>query len=130
MALTKEQIFAAKFERLKRVAVPEWGGEVWVKAMTVGERDAFEAGNRAVKDTGEDPWRDVKSRLVVATACDESGALLFDESDVLRMRNDLLAAPVDRLADVAMDLAGMTKKDAETLAAELKNGQSAASHSA
>ena len=39
MALTADQILAADDMGLKEVAVPEWGGSVFIRVMTVGERD-------------------------------------------------------------------------------------------
>lgn len=119
MGLTREAILAAKFERLKRVSVPEWGGDVWIKAMTAGDRDDFEAAHRAMREAGDDPLRDVKIRLVIATACDEAGVKLFADADAATLREHPAGA-IDALADVAMELAGMTRRDAETLAAQLK----------
>ena len=42
MALTADQILAADDMGLKEVNVPEWGGSVYIRVMTVGERDEYE----------------------------------------------------------------------------------------
>lgn len=128
MGLTKEQIFAAKFDRLKRVHVPEWGGDVWVKALSADERDSFEADNREVREAGGDPYRGLRARLAVITVCDEAGNLLFDDGDAAEL-GKRLAGPLDKIADVAMQLCGMSKRDAQQLVDELKNAQAAASPS-
>lgn len=129
MSLTKEQIFAAKFQRIKSLHVPEWGGDVWIKAMTAGERDDFEANHRALKDAGKDPLRHLRARLACATVCDEEGNLLFAESDIDAL-SEHPASALDRIADLAMELCGMKTADAEQLAASLKNGRAGSSPSA
>ena len=40
MALSKDQILSADDMGLLEVAVPEWGGRVFVRVMAVGERDS------------------------------------------------------------------------------------------
>lgn len=129
MGLTREEIFTTRFPKFKTVAVPEWGGEVSVKSMTAGERDDFEAAHRAIRDAGDDPLRDLKIRLVIATVCDTGGTRLFSEADTAALREQPAGA-IDALADVAMQLAGMTKRDAETLAVELKNARNVSSPTA
>ena len=42
MALTKDQILAADDMGMLKLAVPEWGGDVYIRVMSVGERDASE----------------------------------------------------------------------------------------
>ena len=129
MSLTRDAIFAAKFERFKVLRIPEWGGEVWIKAMSAGERDDFEASHRALKDSGHDPLRHLRARLACATVCDEDGNRIFQDADVDRL-SDHPASALDRIADVAMELCGMKARDAEALAAELKNARAASSPSA
>jgi hypothetical protein len=56
--LTAEQILAADDSGALRVEVPEWSGEVYVRVMSVGERDSYERlwlGNR---DKGIDNFRE------------------------------------------------------------------------
>lgn len=129
MSLTKEQIFAAKFDRLKRHHVPEWGGDVWIKAMSAGERDTFEAKYRDLKGEGKDPLRNLRARLACATVCDEDGNRIFADADVDALA-DHPASALDRIADIAMSLCGMKSSDAEQLAASLKNGRAGSSPSA
>ena len=40
--LTREQILGSDDLKRQTVAVPEWGGDVFVRMLTGGERDAFE----------------------------------------------------------------------------------------
>jgi hypothetical protein len=57
------------------VALPG-GGLVSVRCMTVAERDRMEDGYQKAGKAG------FRSRLIAATACDESGALLFPDADL------------------------------------------------
>lgn len=75
--LTRDQILSANdLPEMKKVSVPEWGGEVFVKVMTGRERDAFEKAHLDTKGS------DVRARMVAATVCDETGKPLFSLNDV------------------------------------------------
>lgn len=131
MSLTKDQIRASKPERIRRVLTPEWGGDglVYVKALSANERDQFESDNRDLRESGLNPYVGIRARLAVRTVCDETEALLFSDDDVDWLGKEV-AGPLDRIAAVAMELCGMTNKDAEQLAAQLKNSRAASSPSA
>ncbi len=57
MSLTAEQILAADDMGLKKVTVPEWGGDVFIRVMSVGERDEYERMWIGQKDKGIDNFR-------------------------------------------------------------------------
>lgn len=118
MALSKADILAANDLPRRAVSVPEWGGDVYVRTMTGAERDEYEtlvftrqqAGGGMVKDL-----RGVKSLLVVLTTVDDAGVRLFDKGDAEAL-SQKSAAAINRIADVALELAGYTAKDVEELA--------------
>lgn len=119
---TREEILSLKFETKRKLHVPQWNCDVFIKAMTAAERDMFEVDYRRLKEAGDDPLRNLRARLAAATVCDESGQLLFTQADVDQLGQHPAGA-LDLIADLAMELSGMQQHDAETLAAELKNAR-------
>ena len=111
--LTKATILDLDDLVRETVPVPEWGVDVVVRTMTGGERDAFESEiSKAGGFVGMD---NVRARLIVRTAVDESGARLFTDDDVVALSGKSAAA-LSRLFDVAARLNGLTKEDKEELA--------------
>jgi hypothetical protein len=106
--LDKSQILGIEDLKREEVEIPEWGGVVSIRAMTAGERDAFEA--RQIKD----PYKDVRARLAVASVCNASGELLFTEADVNAVTNKSAKA-LDRIFAVATKLSGLSKADVDEL---------------
>lgn len=112
--LTKAQILAATDLKSEQVAVPEWGGDVLVRMMTGAERDAFEASLASTNKDGKrgNGLANMRARLVAMTAVDESGSLLFSESDI-----DLLgkksAAALERVFSASLRLNKMTDDSAK-----------------
>ena len=97
-ALTAEQILAADDAGLLEVPVPEWGGSVYVRVMSVGERDSYERMWIGKRETGVENFR---TEYLARVLCDEKGKLLFT-----RQQTDALAAKsgavMGRLFDAAM----------------------------
>jgi len=112
MALSKEQILAADDMGLKEVDVPEWGGSVFLRVMTVGERDSYENDWMINKSKGVENFR---SKFLQRVLCDEKGELLFTASEI-----DLLAKKsarvITRIWDAAMKHNALTDGDVEELA--------------
>lgn len=107
--LTRSAILAAQDLPLKEVQVPEWGGAVYVRMMTAGERDAFEASQ------GQgNPHRDLRARLAVATVCDSCGSALFTAEDVPALTAKSGRA-LDRIFAAAAKHNGITAADVEDL---------------
>ena len=55
--LDKKAILGAKDETVVSLNVPEWGGEIGLRAMSVGERDKYENEFIRNKDKGVDNFR-------------------------------------------------------------------------
>jgi len=75
-ALDRTAILAVEDLPRLAVEVPEWGGRVYVRMMSAGERDAWESSIVASPD------KDVRARLAVAVLCDENGEALFSAADI------------------------------------------------
>jgi len=73
--LTREQILAINDLPLKEVHVPEWGGSVYVKAMSMADaKKAF---------AFEDKDHDTRIlRNVILGVCDKDGKPLFTDADM------------------------------------------------
>lgn len=106
--LTRDQILNAQDMHTEKVSVPEWGGDVFVRTITAGERDKFEMsldGQRV---------EDVRASLAALTVCDEANKPLFDMSDIKKLTVKSAAA-LDRIFDVASRLNKFSKADVDTL---------------
>jgi len=110
--LTRDQILSASDLTIQRFDVPEWGGEVCLKVMTVGERDEYENDWAKSRLTGMHNFR---SRFLVRCICDEQGNRLFSDDEAEELANKSAAA-MARLWDEAMTLNKLKEKDVEELA--------------
>ncbi len=106
--LTRDAILGAQDLPVLTVSIPEWGGEVFIRTMTGGERDQFEAGWK------RNPTDDIRARLAVATLCDEDGRLLFSAADVPALSAKSSTA-LDRIFAASTAHSGLTDKDVEDL---------------
>ena len=106
---------AAKPLPIEKVSIPELGGDVYIRAMSGSERDAWERslivgrGKRRDVDT-----TNVRAKLVVRVLCDDTGARLMADSDAEalgHLRVDILT----KLYEVAQRMSGVTDKDVEEL---------------
>ena len=113
MSLTAEQILAADDMGLKKVTVPEWGGDVFIRVMSVGERDEYERMWIGQKDKGIDNFR---TKYLARCLCHpENGERLFDEQGIEQLAKKS-SAVVSKLFEKAMKHNNMTESDVEELA--------------
>jgi hypothetical protein len=111
MTLTAEQILSADDMGLKSVPVPEWGGTVYLRVMTVGERDEYERMWIGQKEKGIENFR---TQYLARVLCDDKGELLFgrDKTAALAKKS---GAVMGRLFDEAMRHNRMTEEDVQEL---------------
>ena len=112
MPLTKEQILAADDMGLLEVQVPEWGGSVFIRVMTVGERDAYENDWVLNKTKGVDNFR---AKFLAKCLCDDKGQRLFSESEVVQLAGKS-AKVMSRIWQRAMEHNALSEKEVEELA--------------
>lgn len=119
MTLTRDAILAVKDIQLEEVAVPEWGGSVWVKGMTGAERDKFEASIIEFRGKSQKiNFTNMRARLASLTVCDAEGARLFTEQDVHAL-GEKSAGALQHIFAVAQRLSGLSPDDVEELTKEL-----------
>lgn len=112
MALTKDQILAADDLGLLEVKVKEWGGSVFIRIMTVGERDAYENDWVLNKGKGVENFR---AKFLAKCLCDEKGERLFSDAEVDQLAKKS-AKVMSRIWAKAMEHNALTDKDVEDLA--------------
>jgi hypothetical protein len=112
MALNKKMILEANDLKLLKVAVPEWGGDVFIRVMSVGERDAYENDWIANKNKGVEDFR---TKFLARCLCDENGDRLFSDEEIPVLAKKS-AKVMSRLWQKAMDHNALTDADVEELA--------------
>lgn len=118
--LTRDQILAASDLKSEAVEVPEWGGTVYVRAMSGTERDAWEVSMLEVHENGKGlkarpVLTDLRAKLCARCIADEAGNRLFTDADV-EVLGQKSAAALDRVYGVAQRLNAIGEKDIEELA--------------
>ncbi len=83
-----------------KVDVPEWGGEIILRSLTVGERGAFLEQGKKSNDFALAAW------LVETAAITENSEPLFRQGDLAGLPGDQLAV-IDRLAHRVLVLSGL-----------------------
>lgn len=98
MALDRSQILSKK-NCLPRqeIAIPEWEGSVWVRSLTVGERDQIDSEFNAARNKGKTP-DNLRARMLVKGCCDEKGDALFTDADLPEI-NKLPATILETIFD-------------------------------
>lgn len=124
MGLNKAKILAATDTKISDpVAVPEWGGDVFIKTLTGTERDQFEEAY------SQNKMKAFRSRFLVLTLCEKNGERLFSDADVdaLSQKSSLV---INRLFEVAWDFNAFSQNAVESLGKDSPSGQSGGSTSA
>ena len=103
---SRDDVLNATDRKLIFVPIPEWGedGGVYVRTMTAGERDAWE-----MREQGTRVPR-IRASLVAASACDESGSLIFTPDDVKALQ-ERAAGPMQRIFNAITDLNQVSRTD-------------------
>lgn len=109
--LTKDSILQSNDLPTKKVKIPEWGGDAYIKTLTGAERLQLEKDiNSDVKTNGP-----AMGRIVCLTLCDAEGKLLFSYPDDIAVVNTKSATVLQRLMDAALKANGLTQKDVDDL---------------
>lgn len=115
--LNKAQILAANDLPAETVAVPEWGGDVYVEGLTGAERDSLEA-DIATRKGANVNINLVNFRAKLAARCmkdPDTHMRLFSDADVLELGHKSAVA-LARVFDVAQRLSGFSNTDVDELA--------------
>ena len=123
MPLTKQQILAAA-PRLKEVEVPEWGGSVFIRPLTIHEQAKLaDLGTKYEESTVVERMRNCTMRLVQWSVCDERGAVLFETADLEPLMAKSASAFL-RLQDAILALSGLTEESRKELEKNLLSAPS------
>lgn len=120
MILTRDEILAALDLPRELVAVPEWGGDVYVRGLTGKERDQFEAG--MIEQRGKSQTvnlQNIRAKLASMSICDEEGKRLFTDADLAAIAGKSAVA-LNRVFEVARRLSGLGDNDVDELARGLE----------
>ncbi len=113
--LSRDDIRASNDIVRELVEVPEWGGALYVRAMTALERERFE---QSLVETrrGRNHVRleYARARLAVMVCEDEDGKPIFEGADVAWLATKSAAA-LERIFNVASRLSGLDDGDLEEL---------------
>ena len=116
----KEQIKAASVRKPLKVHVKEWNLDVYVRVMSVGERDDWELSWVDIRNKGMSKFDNFRAFYLVRTLCDEHGVRLWKD-DELQEVADLDGAVMGELFDVAQRHNKLTEADVVELAGELQS---------
>jgi hypothetical protein len=109
--LTAQDIIEAKDRVMRRIAVPEWGGAVWVRSMSSGEKEKYIKSVRRTIGKGRNATEEIvleesSARLAQMTLCDSKGILLFNAGQI-KMLSTRSAKAMQRVVDAAAELNGL-----------------------
>jgi hypothetical protein len=114
MTLTKDQILAVP-PQLKEVEIPEWGGSIFIRPVTLKEQAKLaDLGVKFEKASTLDRMKNGTLCLIQWTVCDAEGQSLFAPDDVSKLL-DKSASAFLRLQDEILALSGLTKESREEL---------------
>jgi len=120
--LTAKSILDANDLTKEKVEVPEWSGHLFVRVMPGYARDAWEAHVFLSQEDAGKRMKNLRARLIAATACDEQGNLLFNEKQIEALGKKSSKA-MDRVFEAASRLNGLTKEDVDSLVGESEGDQ-------
>lgn len=114
----------------ERVEIPEWNGSVLVRGLTGKGRDDFEASLMVGKGKkAQVSLQNIRAKLIVRSCVTETGDRLFHDGDE-EWLGEKSSAILERIADVARRLSGLSESDIDEMVAELGKDRSAGSGSA
>lgn len=102
--LTRDDILNVDDLPRKAVEVPEWGGTVYVRALTGGERDKLE---RMIASDSVN-----RASLAAMALCDTDGKRLFSEEDVKKLATKSGTA-LERIVSATLSFNALTAEGEE-----------------
>lgn len=112
-----EQILSARDLQEEQVHIPEWDVDLIIRELTGAQRDRLESESVRIDGKGNVTAvrsDNLRAKIVILSTYDGDGNRVFEDSDLDSLLTKS-ASVLDRIADVAMRLSGMTQKAAEEL---------------
>jgi len=122
-------------EKLEVVKVDLGKGDfIFVRQMTGRERDRFEQSlikeNKSVEGGYEKSLEDFRAKLAVCTVCNEAGVLTLNAGDFGTLSQNMSAARLEKIINVAQKINKISEEDKENLVKNSEVGQADSSNSA
>ena len=114
--LTKEAILKADDLEKKEEYIQEWGGSVFVRVMTIKERQALQAEISANKGSGLPD--NFMEKLVSICLCNDTGERLFDGPDDIVLLSRKSSNAITKVFAAAAELNGMTEQGLDKIEGE------------
>jgi len=121
MMLTADDILNSNDFDIKKINIPEWGGDVYIKTMSGSARDTWEL--YAQSEIEKTSNVNMRAKMCVLTLCDEKGKLLFDDKQVSNL-GQKSAKALDRVYSKAVELNKITAEEIEVIEKNLIADQS------
>mgnify|MGYP001813105344 FL=1 len=97
MIISAEDFLGTDDLDTREVDVPELGGSVLIRPLTIEEREKFEGwGDKSKGAKGKKTGNELLCQLVASSLVDESGERMFSDSDVPKLKKKS-GALIDRL---------------------------------
>lgn len=107
---TRDKILAVKKAPLKKINVPEWETDIYIKELTVREQAQYEKGAYEVLDDGKTKLKDdFYLRFLIKAIVEEDGTPTFQDADF------------ETLAEMNATVLLRVFKEAMTVAPVIKN---------
>lgn len=91
--------------------VPEWGETVYVREMSVGERDAWDIAQDRL---GKSKLNNFRSRFLAVVLCDVEGTRLFSDLEASIIET-MPAKAIEGIFEFAARVNGLLKADLEEM---------------
>jgi len=114
MTLSKQDIFSAK-PHMTELAVPEWGGHILVRPITLEEQGKMADLTRKFADANSaTKLRECTLPLLLWTVLDIDGNPLFTREDLPKLQTSPAAA-IMRVQDFVLKFSGLTEESRKEL---------------
>jgi hypothetical protein len=115
-------------EKLEVIKVDLGKGDfIFVRQMTGRERDRFEQSlikeNKNVEGGYEKSLEDFRAKLAVCTVCNEAGVLILNAGDFGTLSQNMSAARLEKIINVAQKINKISEEDKESLVKNSEVGQ-------
>lgn len=121
--LGRNDILQTNDQEIELVAVPGWGGSVYVRSLTGTERDRLEASMVqhmvGKKQSRQVNLNNLRAKLCAMACCDEAGNPIFTEADVIALGKKN-AANLQAVFEVAQKLSGLTDEAVDELTEDMQ----------
>ena len=117
ITLKRDDILKVQDIKAEQIHIPEWGGDVYVRAMSANSRDELEDFVAASGKGGT--VKQLRAKVASLTLCDEKGKLLFTENDVEKI-GEKSATVLQRIFEIATRLSQVQEDSVKELTENLQ----------